>query len=278
MSGFQLRSGRVCSPLLRFEGGRAIVGTYEEQVDPIIGTLEEIQSRGHSYWTVYTDWLDLMMYALQGDDDSYLEVVERYDNDRPQGEREIDLYSQAFGQLQQGMAATNVDLLGEVYEQMAMTSDAFGQYFTPQHVCDAIAAMTMTFEDTSKYTRTNPPTIADPACGSGRLLVYAAKNAPEDVPRVVYYGKDKDVTCAKMTALNMCLFNMSGYAVHGDSLKVERRRVWATQSTALGGEIRELAEDEFTEADENDNEDQQQREERANAVNLREATLTEFQQ
>jgi type I restriction-modification system DNA methylase subunit len=92
--------------------------------------------------------------------------------------------------------------------------------------------------------REDPYTVLDPASGSGRLLVSAAKQIPDGVD-AVFYGQDKDSTCAKMTALNLCFFNMDGYAILGDSLLQQRRRVWQTTGSFIGGSIRELGDDEF---------------------------------
>lgn len=210
----------------------------------MVQNLKEVERLGHARYDVFTDWIDLMLSSLQRDDENYLDIVDRYDNERPEGEHPADLYSQAFGELQRGLAETDADLLGVVYEELGMDSDAFGQYFTPHNICDAKAEMVISVDE----SRDDPYTIADPACGSGRLLIHAAKKIPEDVD-AVFYGQDKDATCAKMTALNFCFFNMDGYAVHGDSLKMEKHRVWQTRGTSLGGEIRELNENEFPEID-----------------------------
>jgi len=185
-----------------------------------------------------------MLYSLEGDDENYLSVVDNYDNDKPDGQRPADLYAEAFGELQRGLAETDADLLGVVYEELGMDSDAFGQYFTPHNVCDAKAEMVIDVD----ADRDEPYTIADPASGSGRLLLYAARNIPDGMD-AVFYGQDKDSTCAKMTALNLCFFNLDGYAVHGDSLTMEKHRVWQTRGTPLGGEIQELAESEFPNID-----------------------------
>jgi type I restriction-modification system DNA methylase subunit len=48
-------------------------------------------------------------------------------------------------------------------------------------------------------------TIADPAYGSGPLLVLAARK--HDV-RTICFGQDKDLTCAQMAVLNFCLFTL----------------------------------------------------------------------
>jgi hypothetical protein len=181
-----------------------------------------------------------MLYSLQRRDDPYLEIVNQYGNDAPEGEREIDYFCEAFAQLQHGMAQTDADLLGVIYEAYGQSSDHFGQYFTPSNVSESMAGMTLPDVDPAEYDRDNPFTIADPACGSGRFLVHAARQVPDDVDYAVFYGQDRDPMCAKMTALNLCLFNLDGYAVLGDSLAVECRRLWETRITYMGGEVHEL--------------------------------------
>jgi len=178
-----------------------------------------------------------MLTSLQGKDDEYLEIINQYEDE------DVHRYAEMFGELQNGLAETDADLLGVIYEELGMDSDAFGQYFTPHNVCEAKAKMSLRDVDPDEYG-SEPVTVADPACGSGRLLLYAARTLPEKVD-AVFYGQDKDATCAKMTALNMCFFNIDGYSVFGDSLKLEKRRMWQTRSTAMGGELRELDEDEF---------------------------------
>jgi len=175
-----------------------------------------------------------MLYALQCRDDPYLEIVREYNNDQEQGNRDIDLFCEAFHQLQHGMASTDADLLGVVYEECGMTSDAFGQYFTPHPVSKAMAEMQI---PESLTQRDEPYRVADPACGSGRLLIEAAKRI--DAP-TVFYGQDKDSTRAKMAALNLCFFNIDGVAVLGDSLTLETRKAWRTQHSPLGGSVREV--------------------------------------
>jgi len=195
---------------------------------------------GHSIHRAYDDWLDLMLYSLQRDDENYLETLEDY------GEEEAQIFAEAFGELQKAMGETNTDILGIVYEELGQASDHFGQHFTPHNLCDMKAEMVINADQETE--REEPYTIADPASGTGRLLIHAAKKVPGDID-AVFYGQDKDSTCAKMTALNMVFFNMDGYAVQGDSLTLEKRRAWRTQGSPMGGEIRELEESQFPEID-----------------------------
>nr|WP_170097815.1 hypothetical protein [Haloarcula argentinensis] len=47
-------------------------------VNEIVETLEQIRQRGHSTHTVFRDWVNLMLFALQRRDDPYLEIVDDY--------------------------------------------------------------------------------------------------------------------------------------------------------------------------------------------------------
>lgn len=182
-------------------------------------------------YRVYDDWLDLMLYSLQHDDENYIETLEDY------REEDAHHFSEAFVELQNAMSETDGDILGTIYEELGHSSDHFGQHFTPHSLCDAKAEAVIEEE----YDGGEPYTVMDPASGSGRLLMSASKVNPDSI----FYGIDKDSTCAKMTALNLTFFNLDGYAVHGDSLKMNYHRIWATSHTLLGGEVRELDEEEW---------------------------------
>ena len=88
----------------------------------ILKCLEAILREGYSSFTIFNDWLDLMLYALQRDDEHYLEIVKRYKNNKPRGEREIDYFAQAFTLLLKFMKETNEDVIGELYMQWNMSN------------------------------------------------------------------------------------------------------------------------------------------------------------
>lgn len=183
-------------------------------------------------YRIYDDWLDLMLYSLQREDENYLETLDGYK------EKDEHHFSDAFAELQNAMSETDGDILGIVYEELGQSSDHFGQHFTPHSLSDAKAEMMLGEEHGSSDSYT----VMDPAAGSGRLLMAASKVNSNGV----FYGIDKDSTCAKMTALNLTFFNLDGYAIHGDSLKMDYHRIWETSQTVLGGEVRELDEEEWS--------------------------------
>jgi len=202
-------------------------------VDAVLDPLREIESRGFNRYNIFRDWVSLMLLALERSDEPYLDILDGYDRgrDHDRGERTPDLFSEAFGHLQDQMQSTNRDVLGVCYEEFGMQNDAFGQHFTPENVC-AMTAEMQTGEDPEP-----PVTVADPACGSGRLLVHMARR--HDVA-TVSFGMDKDELCAQMAALNLCCFNMDGVVVCGDSLTLEKRRAWETHGSSMGGQVREV--------------------------------------
>ncbi|AUG49487.1 restriction endonuclease subunit M (plasmid) [Haloarcula taiwanensis] len=213
-------------------------------VDEIVATLEQIRQRGHSAHTVFRDWVNLMLFALQDRDDPYLEIVDDYrergDMDHPRGQRSVDLFAKAFGQLQERMAATDADVLGAVYEEYGMSSDAFGQHFIPHSVCETMVEIAGVGDESNTEDR---QTVCDPACGSGRTLLVAGRKQPD----ALFVGQDKDPLCARMTVLNCCFLNLDAYVIQGDSLTVEFQRAWQTSYSSLGGSVRELDDEEVEE-------------------------------
>ena len=79
---------------------------------------------------------------------------------------------------------------------MQAISNGFnGQYFTPTLVCEMISALTIGEGLESRET------ICDPAFGSGRMLLAAAKfNRHSKI-----YGADLDNRCCKMALINFLL-------------------------------------------------------------------------
>lgn len=74
------------------------------------------------------------------------------------------------------------DPLGELYQQ-AISSGHNGQFWTPEHMSDMMAAITIgeTLDDNQR--------VCDPTCGSGRMLLSAAKINR----KALFYGDRKSV-------------------------------------------------------------------------------------
>jgi hypothetical protein len=89
-----------------------------------------------------------------------------------------------------------------------------GQFFTPEPICDLMAQLN---EPIGFGQR-----VLDCACGSGRILMAAAKinrNA-------LFYGADVDRNCAMMCVINFCLNGMFGEVAWMNSLSNQFYGAW----------------------------------------------------
>lgn len=201
-------------------------------LNPVRKELEAIISKGYNSYRVFEDWVGLMFFAFQRDDPHYLEIMGRYRNKGPMGQREADHFANALACLLEYMAATNEEVLGPLYEEYA-ANHYTGQYFTPLNVARLMAGICQTPPSEGTFT------VLDPACGAGACLIAAAKEQTfEQNNRAFFTGHDIDLNCARMTALNLMFFNLDGLILWGDHLALEVRGAWRTRrSVAFGGSL-----------------------------------------
>ncbi|MGP8215760.1 MAG: N-6 DNA methylase [Bacteroidia bacterium] len=158
---------------------------------------------------VFTDFLDMVICALSlGQyEEEYLEIVKRYKKE------EVNLFCELLAQAAIIMDDGGIglkDCLGEFF-QNHITRGRNGQFFTPEHICDFMAQINMDKETTVGKT------ILDPCCGSGRMLLSAAKVNRNNY----FYGADIDARCVKMTAINLCINALPGEVAWMNSLSGE---------------------------------------------------------
>lgn len=117
------------------------------------------------------------------------------------------------------------DPLGELFMQ-SISMGHNGQYFTPEPLCSMMSVMTIgdALEDGQR--------ILDPACGSGRMLLAAAKRNRQ----ARFYGADLDITCCKMALLNMLLNSLTGEIAHMNSLSNDFYTGYKFQTTIVQGQ------------------------------------------
>lgn len=132
------------------------------------------------------------------------QALETYQN-HPKVTQLVSLVS-IIGDISEGFE----DPLGELY-MLAISNGHSGQYFTPTPICNMMAAINI--GDNSYPGQT----VYDPACGSGRMLLAAAK-----INRHMrFYGADLDLTCCKMSLVNMMLNSLTGEIAHMNTLSNE---------------------------------------------------------
>ena len=98
------------------------------------------------------------------------------------------------------------DLLGDAYEYLMLhfateSGKSKGQFYTPAEV-SRIMAKVIGIEAAGERDQ---PTVYDPTCGSGSLLIKAADEAATQTLSI--YGQEKDVATWSLARMNMILHN-----------------------------------------------------------------------
>lgn len=99
-----------------------------------------------------------------------------------------------------------------------------GQFFTPEHICDFMARVTISGNEENKPMAVcggfgKREIVNDCACGSARLLLAAHAVNCEKGKRPSYFvAEDIDRMCCKMSAINLCVHGCFGEVVCHDAL------------------------------------------------------------
>ncbi len=160
-------------------------------------------------------------------EDRYLRIVGRYASNQEIGRRPVDYFAAAYGALLLEIESSSGDPLGDIYIR-EITYGEHGQFFTPQPIADMMAAII----HTPSKSEPGREVVCDPCCGSGVMLLAAAKQNPD----VFLSGIDLDRRCAMMTTLNMSMRGLEADIYHGDALSQEMHTVWMVRH---GGFIQE---------------------------------------
>lgn len=183
----------------------------------------------------FEDFLTFVRCSLAGQtmEEEYLQTVAKGYAKGKEGNRGIDWIAKAFAQLVQAMEETKEDVLGDIFTG-GITYGERGQFFTPDSVSHMMAELLTSGDDSE-----DPQTVNDPTCGSGRFLLSVAKKHPD----WEFIGQDVDHRCAQMTAINLGLHGLHGWAVWQNTLSLECYRVYRIGLNSHGGVIREVPAD-----------------------------------
>ena len=117
-----------------------------------------------------------------------------------------------------GEAAPFRDILGDVYMFLSSRhkGSALGQYFTPDPLTRCMSEIIL--GDIENHVGL---TFMEPACGSGGMVLAAAKKVGTTRNTCQWWAQDLDLICVKM-CVAQCLYNsIPAYIYHGNSLTNE---------------------------------------------------------
>lgn len=183
----------------------------------------------HRSWDVWRDFIVMYACALSNPVDKqhyderealYLRTIKKYNK------QEQPLFSELAAHTVMALEENpEQDFLGSIYMSLNLGNQHNGQFFTPYHVCELMAEISMQ-DAVLKIEKEGYITINDPCCGAGATLiagVHAAKKRLEKVDynyqnHVFVVAQDIDMTVALMCYIQLSLIGVAGYVKVGNSL------------------------------------------------------------
>lgn len=183
----------------------------------------------HRSWDVWRDFIVMYACALSNPVDKqhyderealYLRTIKKYNK------QEQPLFSELAAHTVMALEENpEQDFLGSIYMSLNLGNQHNGQFFTPYHVCELMAEISMQ-NAVLKIEKEGYIAINDPCCGAGATLiagVHAAKKRLEKAGynyqnHVFVVAQDIDMTVALMCYIQLSLLGVAGYVKVGNSL------------------------------------------------------------
>lgn len=179
-------------------------------------------------WQVFNDCIEMFALSIQNIftlGKKHIENEEKYKRISSQySTNEIQTIVRIFAKITD-MAEENPfrDLLGDLYMQLNMGSDALGQFFTPYSVAQFMAECSMNVDEIkSKIEQDGYVTISEPSVGGGANIIafceYMLKNDINYQNRCVIVCQDLSRLTAMMCYVVLSLLGCSAVIKVGDTL------------------------------------------------------------
>lgn len=165
---------------------------------------------------VTTKYTDNELWKLR--EEEYLRIMNRYSKESQ------NKLSQLFTDLIYLISEKPYqDFLGELYMEFCTSNHARGQVFTPYHIAELMAKISIDDIDfETKLKEKGYITVHDPCCGSGVMLIAFAdvcrQHAINYQQKVLFIAQDIDLLVAKMCFIQLSLLGCPGIVFVGNSL------------------------------------------------------------
>jgi len=147
-------------------------------------------------------------------------------------------FSTLLGLVIAGLHDDMTDFLGVCFEQLELTNQYAGQFFTPPSVATVLGELTVGDSIHDIIKEKGYAMVAEPAAGAGGMILSFAKAAREkgvDFQKgILFDAWDIDRRCAEMCYIQMALCGLAGRVVWGDTLRMTVSDVWYTPMFYMG--------------------------------------------
>lgn len=183
----------------------------------------------HRSWDIWSDFIIMFACALSNPVDKdhfderealYLRAIKKYNKQEQPLFSELAAYTVAALEENQEQ-----DFLGSIYTELGLNSKEHEQIFTPYHVCELMAEITMK-DIVEKVKKDGYITLNDPCCGAGATLIagiHAARKRLEKANlnyqnHILVAAQDIDMVVALMCYIQLSLLGVAAYIKVGNSL------------------------------------------------------------
>lgn len=203
----------------------------------ILDTIHNLSNNKNTH-SVFSDVVICCAYALanasnfsQEREDRFNKIIKSYGN---QGVTQFaSILAHLFNNYSNKKGS---DILGEVYEELKLNNEKFGQFFTPLNVCNFMSEITIDKNDAKKKIKDQGfISVSDPACGSGRLLYSSYLTLLDcgvNSDDILLVGDDVDLLCSCMTYIQLSLTGASAIVNHKNTITGELYDTFYTPSFA----------------------------------------------
>lgn len=190
-------------------------------------------SHRHNLWQVFADFCELAALTIYNQrvrfdeerENRYLETIRRYEKEDANGMAAL------LAITTHALAEDPHDFLGQMFMSLELSDHWRGQFFTPYHLCQVMAAMTFDDENIEKTKAGQLVSIQEPACGGGAMVIAVAEHVKRqsgDVGFLRVHAVDVDRTAANMAYIQFSLLGIPAAVYTGNTLTAKMLDVMVT--------------------------------------------------
>lgn len=179
-------------------------------------------------WEVWKDFVVVFACALSNPVDKlhyeerealYLKTIQKYNK------QEQLFFPQLAAEVVNALEENpEQDFLGKLFMELNLGNDSGGQFFTPYHVCELMAKISIG-DVLPQIEERGYITINDPACGAGATLIAGIHEVRKRLDgklnwqnHILVAAQDVDYTVAMMCYIQLSLLGAAGYIKVGNTL------------------------------------------------------------
>lgn len=200
--------------------------THEKE---FLSTFRQLLSERSRPWDIWKDFIIMSACALSNPVDKihyeerekrYLDIIQKYEP------RKQVLFSELFAHMVIALEEDpEQDFLGKMYMDLNLSYDELKQVFTPYHVCQLMADITIG-DIVSQVEKQGYITIDDPCCGAGANLIAAIHTARHKLEKaglnyqnhLLVTGQDIEEVVALMCYIQLSLLGVAGFVKVGNTI------------------------------------------------------------